>query len=119
MEDQNNNQERFEMRMPEDYGEAHKYHSRLGLILTVLIVVLLLIFGGLYLWGSMLGEQVGFNGNAPLNNEPETPRAVADAQILSTMSPSNELDAIEADLMSTNLDLLDADLAAIDAELTE
>ncbi len=103
------------MHMPEGYEETH--HSRAGALLGIIAVILIAILSGFFLWGSMLHKEV-----APLtpplpNNEPETPRATADQAILETLSPSNELDAIEADLTSTNLDLIDTDITAIDAEL--
>lgn len=105
---------KFEMRIPEEYNRIQ--HRHLGPILAVLVVLLLIILGGLYLWGGMLAKQ------APVpppivNNEPETPRATADVQILDVLSPSDELDAIDADLGSTNLDLIDSDLTAAEAEL--
>jgi hypothetical protein len=108
---------KFEMHMPEGLGGEHGHHARLGPILGVLVIVLFLIFAGLYLWGSTLREQAALDDANLLNNEPETPRAVADAEILSTLSPSDDLGAIEADLMSTNLDSIESDLTAIDAEL--
>ena len=89
-----------------------------GPILGILVIVLVLILAGLYLWGSVLSTQ-----NTPLpekpviNNEPETPRAETDVKILQTQSASDELSTIDADLSSTNLDSLDADLTAIDAEI--
>ncbi len=104
------------MHMPDQSPQEH--HTHLGAILGILLLALALIFGGLYLWGGMLHEQ---NIPAPeptlLNTEPETPRATTDAQILDTLSPSDELDAIDADLSSTNLDSLDTDLTTIDTEL--
>ncbi len=92
-------------------------HSQRGPILAALIIILVFIFGGLYLWGGMLSN----TGNFPvedviINDEPETPRAVADTKILETLSPSDELDAIESDITSTNLDSIDTDLTAIDVE---
>lgn len=105
-----------EMYSPEQHDESHQSH--LGVILGILVLVLALIFGGLYLWGSLLHEQDTLIPAVPIvNNEPETPRATTDAQILDTESPSDELDAIEADLSSTNLDSLDTDIITIDAEL--
>lgn len=90
-----------------------------GPVIAVLFIVLLLIFIGLVLWGRMLTEE---QKKQPLdfpivNNEPETPRAVADTQILETISSSDELSTIEADLESTNLDVGGADLTTLDAEL--
>jgi hypothetical protein len=100
------------------YSDAH--HAHVGPILGVLVVILVLILGGLYLWGSMLSEsqnEARVERTIP-NNEPETPRAEADRQILETTSPSTELDAIYADLESANLDALDAELDQIDAEMS-
>jgi hypothetical protein len=99
---------------PLEFHEAH--HARLGPILGVLILILALILGGLFLWGSMLAEKEAPMLPPIVNNEPETPRAEADAQIFETTSPSDDLGAIEADIESTNLDLLDQDMQAIDSE---
>ena len=115
MQENNEPNVKFEMRMPEGYNNIH--HRHLGPILAVLIILLIIIFGGLYLWGGMLFKDAAVPPTAIVNNAPETPRAAADAQILDTLSPSDELDAIEADLGSTNLDSFDVDLTTIDAEL--
>lgn len=103
------------MYIPPNLNESH--HKHLGLILGVLILALVLILGGLYLWGSKLNEEAVIEIETPINNEPETPRAAADQAILETVSTSDELGAIEADLGSSNLEALDTDIAAIDAEL--
>lgn len=100
--------------MPETPGEVH--HSHIGPILGVLVVVLVLILGGLYLWGASLSEEQSSQRQIE-NNEPETPRANADIAILGTLSPSDELIAIEADLGSTNIEDIDASLNEIDNEL--
>jgi len=100
-------------------SEASKdHHSHIGPILGVLIVVLVLILGGLYLWGGTISDTEEMVEPGPIeNNEPETVRAKADEQILNTTSPSDEIGAIEADLESTNLDELDAELDEIEREL--
>lgn len=106
-----------QMNESKPYSEAH--HSHVGPILGILVIVLILLLGGLYLWGSMLSEnenQARVERTIP-NNEPETPRANADAQILETMSSSDDLDAISADLDSTNLDSLDTEITQIDIEM--
>ncbi len=99
------------------FSEAR--HSQVGPILGVLIVILIIILGGLYLWGSMLPKQENQARveRALPNYEPETTRAVADRQIMDTTSSSNDLDAIYADLESTNLNDLDADLTQVEAEM--
>lgn len=87
-----------------------------GLIIGGAVAVLVLIGIGMYLWGSSLplSPQTPFN---PPNNEPETPRANADIQIFRTVSSSNELSSIEADLESTNLSSLDTELELIERDL--
>lgn len=99
------------------YSESH--HAHVGPILGILVIILIIILGGLYLWGSMLSEsenEARVERTIP-NNEPETPRANADEQIFDTMSSSDELDAIRADLESTNLDTLDTEMSQIEIEM--
>jgi hypothetical protein len=115
--EKNTSLENSEMHMPVSFTEAN--HSRLGPVLGVLVVILVLILSGLYLWGATLSKQLPqkeVSVQFP-NNEPETTRAVADTQILTTTSPSDELSAIETDLGATNLDSLDSDLDVASREL--
>lgn len=100
---------------PENLNETH--HTKLGPILGVLILILVLILAGLFLWGRTMNEPVTPVETPIVNNEPETTRAVADQQIFETLSPSDELDAIDADISATNLDSLDTELGTIDVEL--
>ncbi len=96
-----------------------KHHTSIGPVLGFLLILLVLILGGLYLWGSMLSHEVVVQENQRTipNNEPETPRAEADMQILDTVSSSNELDMLENDLESTKLDPVDSELMQIETEL--
>lgn len=96
----------------------HTSRSR-AIIIGVLGIALILILCGLYLWGSLLStENVTRQPFVhPPNNEPETPRADADIQILRTVSSSNELSSITADLESTNLTGLDKELDLIERDL--
>ncbi|MFT5849475.1 MAG: hypothetical protein ACI9H6_000283 [Patiriisocius sp.] len=115
-----------EMKMPESYSAAPDTEDdtrHLGVILGVLIVILVLILGGLYLWGTSLTAP-GVIETAPVerptveeNNEPESTTAEAQVETMQAVSTSNEIEAIEADIESTDLDALDAELNAIDAEL--
>lgn len=106
------------MRITHTGSDAH-----LPVILGVIIVLLVLLLGGLYLWGSTLNavpEQPMDQNTRPTaeqNNEPESDTADAQVQALETVSTSNELNAIDADVESTNLDQLDAELNTIDTEL--
>ncbi len=110
------------MEIPQQQKEvsfSEKHHAHLPPILILLILILLILLGGLYLWGGLLHKEtqsVRQERTIP-NNEPETPRAEADQQILNTLSPSTEIDAIYADLESTNLDTLDSELDQITNEL--
>lgn len=115
-----------EMKMPEEsYGITHTPDQtrHLGIILGVLIVILMLILGGLYLWGSTLQNMEGVETapaarpTADQNNEPESTNAEAQVETFQALSTSNEIDAIQADIESTNFDELDAELNIIDAEL--
>lgn len=94
-------------------------HSTLGVVIGILIVALVLILGGLYLWGSTLTTEdvTPEPTSTRINREPETPRNDADIQALQTVSNSDELYAIEADLESTNLDTLEAELDIIESEM--
>lgn len=93
-----------------------------GVVIGVLIVALVVILIGLYMWGKMIREnsiiETPQMRQIP-NNEPETPRAEADIQALNTYSSSDELDIIEADLENTSLEF-DQEMnqmeAALDAE---
>lgn len=94
-------------------------HGHVSAVLGLLVVVLVLIAGGLYLWGAIVSKSE--NGarieRAIPNNEPETVRANADRQILDTTSASLEIDALYADLESTNLNDLDSELGSVETEM--
>jgi len=93
-------------------------------LLGILIVVLILILAGLYLWNTTLTttrEVAPVNDatrpTAEENNEPESTTAEAEVETMNTMSSSNSLEAIEADLEATSLDSLDTELTTIENEL--
>lgn len=93
-------------------------HAHLGPILAILVIMLVLVASGLYLWGGALSQDIPqVEERRVINREPETPRATADVQITETLSPSDSIEAIEADISSTNFDSLDAELSTIDTEL--
>jgi len=103
-------------KMKTPFSEMH--HTRMGPVLGILIILLVLILGGLYLWGATLSNDAETPTERIIpNNEPETPRAEADKQIFGTVSPSDELSAIDTDLESTNLDSLDPELDQAGREL--
>lgn len=108
---------------PTSEAPAEK-HGMLGPVVGVLVIVLVLILGGLYLWGTTLQNETPTpyipsveRPSAEANNEPESTNAEADVETMSAVSTSDEIEAIEADIESTELDELDAELDAIEAEL--
>lgn len=117
-----------ELHMPEEeiaqFGVQEDKTAHLGAILGILIVALVLILGGLYIWGTMMSSN-SYDVPTPNyerptaeeNNEPESTQAEAEIETMQAVSTSNEIEAIEADLDATDLDALDAELQAIEAEL--
>ena len=112
------------MKMPEEgVGAAGTENTtaHLGAILGVLIVVLILILGGLYLWWATLqtpaapAQPTAMRPTAAQNKEPETPTAQAYVDTAKVVSPSNDVNAIAADVNSTNINGLSADMNSIDS----
>lgn len=93
-----------------------------GPFIILLFVALALILAGLFYWyktASVIPPPIitPERPTAEMNKEPETTTATAQVDSFSAMSTSDELNALEADLESTNLDSLEAELLQIDAEL--
>lgn len=98
--------------------------SYIGIILGILIVVLIILLGGVYMWGEIVQKNENQSPQPTVtrptteeNNEPESTNAEADVETLGAMSTSDELDAIEADLGSTIISDPEADLTAVETEL--
>jgi len=115
-----------EMKMPTEVATAPAAENKNilnGPIILLLFIILVAILGGLYYWYSIVKstpiiQPTNNRPTAEQNNEPESINAEAQTQALDVVSTSDELDTIEADVSSTNLDNLDAELNALDAELT-
>jgi hypothetical protein len=100
-----------ELKMPqENFGTQNIVDDRpsyFGVILSMLIIVLMAILGGLYAWSELILKNktvevpAATRPTAAENNEPESTTAEAQTETLGAMSPSDEVDAIESDLMST------------------
>ena len=94
-----------------------------GIIIWLMIGVLALLLIGLFLWYQTLQSPTtptlidATRPTAAENQEPESQRAVADVTSFATMSNSDNLDTIAADLESTPLDSLAAEMTAIETEL--
>ncbi len=92
------------------------------LILITLSVALGAILIGLFLWYQALNtmpapQPDSLRPTAAMNNEPESTTAEAETESFGALSTSNEIEAIEADLESTNLDSLESELIQISTEL--
>lgn len=115
-----------EMKMPESAGIKHPSAQKSavpGPVILVLGLLLLAILIGLYLWFTSMVEQtqqvepVIERPTDEQNNEPESTTAEAQTDNLQTVSTSDEISAIEADIEATELEALDAEMNAIEAEL--
>lgn len=116
-----------ELKMPEHpFGAQTEVASKpsiFGPIIGLLIVLLVLILAGLYLWWSTFKDDLpaatldDTRPTAEQNNEPESNNAEADEQTFQTVSTSDELSAIEADIESTNVETVDSESTAIESEL--
>lgn len=92
-------------------NEEPSFGKNTGAIIGIIIIVIILVVGGLYIWGKRL---VGSPGNAPASSEAVTDTAT---NKLMKQSSSTAVSDIEADLSATTLNELDAELNSIDAEL--
>lgn len=117
-----------EMKMPENSSpqSTDEHQSKIigGPILLLLTVLLILVLGGMYYWFSSLSIQEPILLPEPAqrpsleeNNEPESTTAEAQTETIQTLSTSDELDTIIADLEATDLENIDTELQAIDAEI--
>jgi len=86
----------------------------LAITLGIAIVVLVLILGGLYLWGAVLSNKATDSEDSAMMEEEN---AMEEEEVGPQEStPSDDIEAIEADLEADFGDI-DAELDAIDAEL--
>lgn len=119
------------MRMPENIhvaaaSEESKTSVINGPLLIGLAIILVLILGGLYYWFGSLNQnemmQLTPEATRPTaeeNNEPESATAEAQVDITNIISPSDEIDAIEADIEATDMESLDAQIQAVDNEIDD
>lgn len=93
-----------------------------GAFILILVLALVVILAGLFFWykstqSIMEPLAVPTRPTAEMNQEPESTNAEAQVDSFGTLSTSDELGAIEADLESTDLSNLETELGQIDAEL--
>jgi hypothetical protein len=112
-----------EMRLPTEKFRGLKNNADgRPILILVLFVALLVILFGLYQWQKSLQVvpapvEIPIRPTTETNREPETTTATAQVESFGALSTSDELDAIESDLESTNLDSLETELNQIDSDL--
>ena len=93
------------------------------IVRAIIVVLVLLAIWSIYWFFIKEKEEIvapiPLRPTPEMNKEPESPTAYAQVGSLNTMSTSDELGAIEADLESTNLDSLLFETIAIEAELNK
>ena len=103
---------------PEQFS-FNKNRKSIFLFLGFLILVVIFIYWYTNRNESEIVTQLPTRPTPDMNKEPESPTAYAQVQSLNTMSTSDELGAIEADLESTSFDSLLLETTAIEAELSQ
>ena len=91
-------------------------------IIIILFLLLSAILSGFYYWYTIVMKEASLipvttRPTNEQNNEPESTTAEARTGVLDVVSTSDELSAISADVMSTNLDDLENEVPAIETEL--
>jgi hypothetical protein len=103
------------MPMPEEH------HSSLGPVVGSIVIVLIIVLGGLYLYGDKIGMQKQVpTVEAPKEITPEEISAQADGSIsaLQQQGGTDAISEISSDLSATDLNALDAELSNINSELS-
>ena len=93
-----------------------------GPVIAIMAIMLFAILVGIFYWYKsnlelVVLETPPVRPTLETNKEPETTTATAQVESFSVMSTSDELNVIEADLESTNLDTLETELQQIEIEL--
>jgi hypothetical protein len=105
-----------------NFSQNNTVPERRSLVIGLLAGALILVLVGLFFWykASQLPPApvpAPVRPTAQMNNEPESTTAEAQTESFGAISTSDELNAIEADLESTNLDSLESELIQIETEL--
>ena len=82
--------------------------SSIGSIIGTVIIIAIIILGGLYFWGKRI-EESNLKQDLVENNQTEEIKPT-EADSIKKVSSSDDLNSIEADLNSTNLDNLGAEM---------
>jgi hypothetical protein len=109
---------------PVDTEELHPRTTKL--VGAGVLGIFILVLGGVFWWWFSTEPSSTPSRHTPTmtrpstaeNREPETPTATADIRGLNALSTSHNLDVIETDLESTQLESLNTEFGAIESTLT-
>ena len=101
-----------DMNMPDQMQTAQPPRSKVAPMLGVLLIMLVLVLGGLYLWGSMLAEDEKMDETDQMQTEPMTEETEA-----APVGQSDEVDDLETYVDDTEFDAMDKEFADMEAEM--
>lgn len=90
--------------------EPQENKSSIGSIIGTIIIIAIIILGGLYFWGKRM-QEAKIKENL-VNDTSSQTTEVNETATIQTVSSSDDLNAIEADLNNTNLDNLGSEINA-------
>lgn len=91
--------------------ETPNKSSGIGSIIGTIVIIAIIILGGLYFWGKRIEDaKMKQDLVSEVNTESQTEPTVNEAAAIKSISPSDDLNSIEADLNGTNLNDLDAEI---------
>lgn len=91
--------------------EPQENKSSVGSIIGTIIIIAIIILGGLYFWGKRM-QEAKIKENL-VNDTSSQTTEVDETTTIQTVSSSDDLNAIEADLNATNLDNLGSEVNSI------
>ena len=86
--------------------------SGIGSIIATIIIIAIIILGGLYFWGKRVEESQSAQNMIKETTAQATTAPQSEAAAIRSVSSSDDLNSIDADLQATKLDNLGAELNA-------
>ncbi|MEQ1561681.1 MAG: hypothetical protein ABL899_03105 [Nitrospira sp.] len=90
--------------------EPQAQESSIGSIIGTIIIIAIIILGGLYFWGKRIEENKA--KQALVEETVELTPAEMEANTIKSITPSDDLTSIEADLNGTNVNNLSSEINA-------
>ncbi len=93
--------------------DSTRRDSTAGPLIGSIIIVLIILIGGLYFWGSIIVDRKSqIESEAVLEDQSRD----AEVEAITTQSSSDDTSSIESDLNATDVDSADEELDAVDSE---